>query len=120
MLVLRRNKSPGVEWVPRQCTAWHCPSEQGEAREGNHGSAAAKIRSTDRADEELLPGTNLVPVPDQELLASTDLFRGHATFAANGETRLSIHKHASRAWDHASHKRQSKELVHHLAYSEQE
>jgi hypothetical protein len=47
-------------------------------------------------------------------------FRGHPTFAANGETRLSIHKHASRAWDHASHKRQSKELVHHLAYSEQE
>src|SRR5437667_11594090 len=57
---------------------------------------------------------------DQELLASTDLFRCYATFAANGESRLRIHKRASRAWDDASHKRQSKELVRHLAYSEQE
>jgi len=54
---------------------------------GRRGSAAAKIRSTDRADEELLPGTNLVRCADEELLASTVLFPCHASFAANGEWR---------------------------------
>jgi len=42
------------------------------------------------------------------------------SFAANAGSRLSIHKHASRAWDNASHEQKSKALVHHLAYSEQE
>src|SRR5258706_6216280 len=48
---------------------------------GKRGSVAAKIRSMDRADAELLPGTNFVRGADEELLASTDLFRCDATLA---------------------------------------
>ncbi len=62
----------------------------------------------------------LLRCADEELWATADLFPYQASFAANGKSRLSIHKHASRALDNASHKRKSKELVHHLAYSEQE
>src|SRR5207237_383344 len=98
----------------------YCLSEQGGVpSQGNRGSAAAKMRSTDRADEELLAGTNLAPV-HEEPLATANLFPYHASLAANGESRLSIHKHPCRAWDNPRHKRKSKELVHHLAYSEQE
>jgi len=60
--------------VPRQYTALPLSFRTERSPEiGNRGSAAINIRSTDRADE--------------ELLASTELFPCHASFAANGESR---------------------------------
>src|SRR5882757_7424916 len=64
MLMLRRNKSLGVDKCHANIRRGYClfPNRAESQDRGNRGSAAAKIRSTDRADEELLAGINLAPV----------------------------------------------------------
>src|SRR5258708_53092 len=97
-----------------------CLSEQGGARDsGNVAPPRRKSVARTARTRNSWQVQSMFRCANEELLASTELFRCHATFAANGETRLSIQTRIP-CVGQCQPQAAIKELVHHPAYSEQE